>query len=279
MSLPVDSVFQLLGVPQPSRLGLARREEWRRVPGARPRVLGHRGARHAAPENTLRAFRLARDEGADGIEIDVRMTADGELVIAHDDVLPAEAYDSRGPFTEMEPPCISRLTASQLQNVRLAENEKVPTLREVLDFALQTGMCVNVELKRDVLDRSKLVRDACSLLNFLGGEGILVSSFDPVIVRGVAERCPDVPVAWLVHAEQRLLKKGPGWQLLGAAGVNPQTTDLSLDRVRQLRDAGALVNVWTVNDPARARELAAAGVDGLISDIPRVILDALANAD
>jgi glycerophosphoryl diester phosphodiesterase len=279
MSSPVDSVEQLFGIPKPSRLGLDRREEWRRVPGTRPRVLGHRGARHAAPENTLRAFRLALDEGADGIEIDVRMTTDGELVIAHDDVLPAEAYDGRGPFTEMEPPRISRLTASQLQNVRLAENEKVPTLREVLDFAYQTRTSVNVELKRDVLDRGKLVRDACALMNQLGGERILVSSFDPLIVRAVAQRCPDVPVAWLVHAEQRVLKNGPGWQLLGAAGVNPQTVELSLNRVRQLRDAGALVNVWTVNDPARARELAAAGVDGLITDTPRVILNALASAD
>jgi glycerophosphoryl diester phosphodiesterase len=83
----------------------------------------------------------------------------------------------------------------------------------------------------------------------------------------------------LVHAEQRVLKNGPGWQLLGAAGVNPQTVELSLNRVRQLRDAGALVNVWTVNDPARARELADAGVDGLITDTPRVILNALASAD
>ncbi len=261
--------------PRLSQRALARLAVWKRRPGERPKVLGHRGARHAWPENTLLAYQRALDEGADGIEIDVRTTADGALVIAHDDVLSPETHDARGPFAEIEPPRLGQLTASQLESVRLAQGERIPTLREVLEFSRRTGSLVNVELKRDVASRSQLVRDACALLDSFEDVHALVSSFDPFILRAVRARCPDVPVAWLVHAEQRVLKHAPGWRLWGADGVNPESVDLPASRIQELSSAGALINVWTVNEPARARELSALGVDGIITDAPGAILHAL----
>ncbi len=270
------STLSALVLDSGDRTALARQrtDEWRRPEGARPRVYGHRGARHAEPENTLRAFHAAMAEGAEGIELDVRLTADGVPVIAHDEALPAGARDPRGPIDQF-PPRLSSLSASQLDAVRLPSGERIPTLAEALRFRSETGAYVNVELKGDVPARGALVRAACDALDTLGSDRILVSSFDPRIVRAVARRCPDVPVAWLVHSGQRILKHSPGWQHIGAVGVHPEGKDLTRERIAALRAQGALVNVWTVNDPDRARELADAGVDGLITDTPRRILNAL----
>lgn len=276
MSLPAEStrlLLPLLGLAPPSALAIERRLEWKRPSGERPRVYGHRGARHAEPENTLRAFEAAMKEGAEGIELDVRLTADGVCVIAHDEALPAGSRDARGPI-DGEAPRISALSASQLAAVRLPSGERVPTLREALGFRSDTGAFVNVELKSDLPARDKLVRAACDALEKYGAERILVSSFDPRMVRAVARRCQDVPVAWLVHSGQRVLRYAPGWQLLGAVGVHPEATE-PLERISGFARRGAIVNVWTVNDPERARALADAGVDGLVTDAPRKILDAL----
>lgn len=262
------------GPREQTALARQRMNEWKRPEGARPRVYGHRGARHAEPENTLRAFYAAMTEGAEGIELDVRLTADGVPVIAHDETLPPGARDPRGPIDQF-PPRLSSLSASQLDAVRLPGGERIPTLAEALRFRSETGAYVNVELKGDVPARGALVRAACDAFDTLGADRILVSSFDPRIVRAVARRCPDVPVAWLVHSKQRILKHSPGWPLLGAVGVHPEAKGLSDERIATLLAQGALVNVWTVNDPERARELAEAGVDGLITDTPRLILDAL----
>jgi glycerophosphoryl diester phosphodiesterase len=213
-------------------------------------------------------------EGAEGIELDVRLTADGVPVIAHDDALPAGSRDGRGPI-DHEPPRISRLSASQLAAVRLPSGERIPTLVEALHFRTETLALVYVELKGDVPSRPTLVEAACAAFERYGDDRILVSSFDPRIVWAVSRRRPDVPVAWLVHSGQRILKHSPGWQSLGAVGVHPEGKQLSDARIQALLEQGALVNVWTVNDPERARELALAGVDGLITDAPRKILEAL----
>lgn len=251
-----------------------RREEWRRPEGGAPWVLGHRGARHAAPENTLRAFDLALQEGAAGVELDVRMTGDGQLVVLHDPELPSALT---GAPDHAPAPRVADLSASQLASLRL-DGERIPTLEEVLDWQRETRTRLNVELKGDVPSRGHVVRTACELIRRYGGESILISSFYPSMLLECSLRLPDVPTAWLVHAEQRLLKTAPGWQWTGAIAVHPEVVDLSLARVTALRAAGAIVNVWTVNQPEDALRLARWGVDGLITDTPGGILAALSQA-
>lgn len=266
MSSRVDALLRRDGSP----LYRQRREAWRRSDGRPPQVLGHRGAKHAAPENTLRAFDLALGEGAAGVELDVRMTGDGELVVLHDPELPAAC------FAGSPRPAIGELSASQLASVRLPDGERIPTLQEALDWQQDTGAFMNVELKGDVPSRGHVVRAACELLRRHGGDRILISSFYPRMLLECSFRLPDVPTAWLVHAEQRLLKAAPGWRWTGSAAVHPQVLDLSEARVAALRTGGAIVNVWTVNQPEDAVRLARWGVDGLITDAPGEILAALA---
>lgn len=292
---------------QRSSLHRSRVAEWKRAPGELPHVLGHRGARHAEPENTLRAFDRALVEGARGVELDVRMTADGELIVVHDpEWVPASASQGAGasqeegalprvgapqearPLREGDAPReasfpdatptkipFDRLSASQVAALELAGGERIPTLAQVLDWQRDTGAWLNVELKGDVPSQGHVVRAACSLIAAHGGDRILISSFYPRMVAECALRLPDVPICWLVHAGQRYLKNAWGWEFTGAAGVHPEHVDLSGTRLAQWLAAGAVVNVWTVNDGDTARRLAALGVDGLISDCPGLVLEAL----
>ncbi len=269
----------------------------------RPLVLAHRGARRDAPENTLVAFDEALRQGADGVELDVRTTCDGHLVVAHDDELPLGATSTGGhPIgSEKERVRIGQLFAAQLRHVRLPSGEAVPSLEEVLDWRRRTGALLNVELKRDVASRLLLVEKTAALLRKLGTERVLVSSFDPRIVWGVSRQLPEVPVAWLTHRDQHRLGRDLGYRLVGALeqrgdkeggvsrwlehgkrlgtlGVHPELGGIDERRVKRLLATGVLVNVWTVNEVDDARRLAQLGVDGIITDVPGQILAGLERA-
>ena len=245
-------------------------QRFRRASGAPPLVLGHRGARREAPENTLRAFELATTQGAAGVELDVRLDGSGRVIVLHDRTL--ERVTNGDDVRDVEV-----LDARALDELRLAGDATIPTLDAVLDWAVAGGHLLNVELKRDVGTPRALVWRVAKLLRARAParELVLLSSFDPLFVRALGWLLPEVPTAWLVHAKQRVLRSAPGFRRLGAVAVHPELALCSDARVRRWRARGALVNVWTVNDPAEARRLAAAGVDAIISDVPGEIVRAL----
>jgi glycerophosphoryl diester phosphodiesterase len=218
------------------------------------RVIAHRGASAARPENTLAAFTHARELGADGVELDARWTADGHVVVHHDAHLP----DGRA-LVELE---------------RADLPEWLPTLDQVLDRC--QGLLVNVEIKNDPGDpdhdpsgqRGVAIADRLSAR--AGGPELLVSSFDHALVGLVHDRHPELPTAALVahtRRPERLLER---LAQAGHAAVNP--VDALVDRtfVDLARAAGLAVYVWTVDDPARIAQLAALGVDGVITNVPDV---------
>ncbi|MDQ2646489.1 MAG: glycerophosphodiester phosphodiesterase [Myxococcota bacterium] len=244
---------------------------FRRVPGARPLVLGHRGSPERAPENTLSSFQLAQQEGADGFEFDVRLDGSGEVVVFHDRTLTRMSGErSRAR--------VDRVPTSALKQIELGSGERIPLLLEVLELGRAHDLCLNVELKASPGSRRKLVARVAEQLRDepRGPERLLLSCFDPWVVWWLSHTLPGFAVAWLVHDQQRLFKYGVGRGLLGAAGINPQHTLLEPARVERWKRGGGLVNTWTVNDPVRAREYAELGVDSIISDVPGKILAALA---
>ncbi len=265
---------------------------WRRPAGARPFVFGHRGARHAAPENTLGAFELARDEGADGVELDVRLDRTGDVVVAHDATLSrvTEERDSRR---------VDQLSRSQLDLVDVGGGEPIPRLRSALDFCRAHGLRVNVELKSDLnppgtdspwRDKLRGVLSAQHVALVRGcareaqripdaGRMILFSSFNPLLVVALRRIVPQIPAAWLVHDQQDLAlglaRRRMPRELLGLRAVHPQRTLATAGNISAWHSNDALVNVWTVNEPQEAVALAARGIDGLISDYPGRLLSAL----
>jgi glycerophosphoryl diester phosphodiesterase len=244
---------------------------WQRTPGTRPFVLGHRGARHAAPENTLAAFELSRTEGADGVELDVRLDGSGQVIVLHDPTLERVTQGAERRHAEDIP-------SRELSRLDVGKGERVPLLSEVLSWAREHGQRVNVELKSDVRNRMLLLREVATVMTRQALPDVLFSSFHPYFVWWLARRLPELPRAWLVHRKQHILKYAPGLRQLGANALHPEHVLASSARVERLKRAHYLVNTWTVNDPARARELARIGVDAIISDVPGQILASLASA-
>jgi len=252
--------------------GPRRVRAWRRR-SERPWVLGHRGARRRAPENTLRAFELAMEEGADGVELDVRLDGDGDVVVIHDPSL--ERVASNGDVR-----AVARLSSSELARVDLGGGERVPRLADVLDWAKTKGARVNVELKRDVPSRLALVGAVGRLLATepQGAEWLVLSSFDPRIVAATARLLPWLPSGWLVEPRTGIPARSLPSRLVGATALHPHFSLVTADSIAPFREAGHAINVWTVNDPDEAGRLDALGVDTLISDQPGKILESLAQA-
>ncbi len=230
-------------------------------------MLGHRGARHAAPENTLSAFELALTEGAEGVELDVRLDGSGRVVVVHD---PDLARVSGGADQRR----IRDLSTRELALFRVHGGEPVPALAEVLDWASARAARVNVELKSDVPSLSALVAAVASDVRRSGAsaERIFFSSFHPWLVRAMVAALPDYCSCWLIHEKQQAFRTAALFWSLGAAGVHPEHTLVTAERLQRWRRAGALVNTWTVNAPEEARRLSELGVDALISDNPGALV-------
>lgn len=259
--MPKSSLARL--VPHLGRLGRATR--WRRTRG-RPRVWAHRGDSAHAPENTLRAFAQAAAAGADGIELDVMLDADHELVVFHD----RELARLTGRPGRMED-----LPARERAELRVG-GERVPLLAEVL---AEVDLEINVELKAPRVGRvGALVAATAAVIKASGrADRILVSSFDPVALIQLHRRLPDVALAFLFHDEQVLpLRRGWVATWIGASLVHPQSTLCGDASVRAWHAAGLPVNAWTVDERDELLRLAALGVDGVFCNDPAHAIAVLA---
>ena len=220
----------------------------------RPLVLGHRGACAEAPENTMRSFRLALEQGADGVELDVQLSADGVAVVIHDDTLD-RTTDSHGR--------ISELPWERIRQAR-AGGEPVPRLEEACAWAAETGAWLNVEIKAAGAEAASLA--AVEEAGLMGRT--VFSSFYPGIVLEVGRLAPRAARYFLTERWDDEIRHGV--PTLGVGGVclkNPLATE---EVLRELAEAGLPVVVWTVDDPARIRELLRGGVRAVITNRPAV---------
>lgn len=234
----------------------------------RPLILGHRGARREAPENTVPAFRRALELGADGVELDARLTADGVVIVLHDDDL-ARTTAGHGRADELTFEEIRRFAVRGADGAVWAD-VRVPTLAEALE-ALAPARLVNVELKGPDGDRGlerrvlEVVREAGML------EQVVFSSFSPVHLRRLRRLDRSIALAYLFGL--RPWRPAP-WALaeeLALEALHPSRLAATAGLLRQARKRGLRVRVWTVNAAAEARRLARWGVDGIISDVPDVV--------
>jgi glycerophosphoryl diester phosphodiesterase len=228
-------------------------------------VIGHKGAAGLAPENSLAAFRLALEVGADGVELDVRRTADGALAVHHD----ATLADGRS---------VVDLAVGELP-------DGIATLPPVLDACDRLAL-VNVEIKNWPLDGDfdeslgivDSVVEALAARPVTQRERYVVSCFHLPTVDRVRELAPDLVTAWLVG----IAGSDDGAQVIAEAvdhghrALHPHHALVTPALVERAHDEELAVNAWTCNDPDRIRWLAReAGVDGIVTDIPDVALAAL----
>ena len=236
-----------------------------------PLILGHRGASAEAPENTLAAFRLALEQGADGIELDVTLTADGAVVVIHDDRLDR---------TTTGQGLVGRLTLAEIRACEAGyparfggrfPGLRVPTLAEVFE-ACGDHAIINIELKHDHSPGRQLARRVVELIHAHGWQRrVLLSSFQFSSLGRVKALDPSLPVALLYMAPvfgprlaECLARRLPH------EAHHPAARGLSANDIAWYHQHNLRVNAWTVDDEAELRRLALAGVDGLITNRPEV---------
>jgi glycerophosphoryl diester phosphodiesterase len=235
-----------------------------------PLILGHRGASRDAPENTHAAFRLALEQGADGVELDVWRCASGEVVVIHD--VDTARTAPGGPARD-----VRRSTWRELRTADVGAwagarwtGERIPLLAEVLE-ALPSAL-VNVELKSARAPDPRLALAVARVIAAArAAERCLVSSFDPLLLAAFRASAPGVRTGALFAADQAWrAREAIGTRLVCAAAVHPHRTLVDDVRLRGWRARRLAVNVWTVDAPAELSRLAALGVDGLITNRPAV---------
>ncbi|MCS7059702.1 MAG: glycerophosphodiester phosphodiesterase family protein [Anaerolineae bacterium] len=230
-------------------------------------VIGHRGASAHAPENTLAAFRLAREQGADGIEFDVKRCATGEVVVMHD-VSVDRTTNGRG--------AVHDLSLDELRRLNAGNGERVPLLDEVFEelggrdhptFLFNVEV-TNYHTPHDGLEAA--VVDVVRRHNI--AHRVLFSSFNPLTVHRLSRLAPDVPRA-ILYAPDMPLYLRRVW--LGAIVAHefrhPHFSTVTPQLVEALRRRFLRVNVWTVNEPDDIRRMMDCGVAGVIGDSPRTL--------
>ncbi len=237
--------------------------------GDKPLVFGHRGARQAAPENTLAAFRRALEMGADGIELDVMLSADGVPVVIHDFTL-ERTTNGYGRVEEQ--------TLDQLRELDAGghfapefRGEPIPTLAEVLD-ALGGALRINIELKSTSRGDNGLETRVVELVRGRSLEGsIIFSSFNPLSLWRAKRLAPEVRRGLLYSRDMPFfLRRAWAAPFLGLDAAHPEAGMVDARYMRWAQGHGYRVNVWTVNEPPAMLRLMDLGVDALITDRPDV---------
>jgi glycerophosphoryl diester phosphodiesterase len=211
----------------------------------RPLLLGHRGARavQSIPENTLASFDRALADGCDGFEFDVRLTVDLEAVVCHDEKIGRDK--------------IERATAKEVS--------QLPRLRDVLQRYRDSFL--DIELKVKGLERT--VVDL--FLRLKPRKGCVVSSFLPGALKSLHAEDSTIPLGLICESKTQLRS----WSELPVNYVIPHHELLDADLVRKVKGAGKKIIVWTVNDPAAMLQFTEWGVDGIISDDTKLLVQTL----
>jgi len=231
------------------------------------KVLGHRGFAGRYPENSLLAFRKAVQVGADGVELDLRQTADGHVVVIHDATLDR---------TTTGQGVVQELTLRQIQQFRLRsvtdgddsihENLTVPTFEQVLDVLKGTGLYLRVEIKQSgIEDKAVRMIHAAGIKPFCW-----ISSFQIPVLEAVKQADPSLPVVWISlafeqHSYHQVRSLVAGVDFCLGPVLRP-------DHVRQVKADGLSVGFWTINDKTQLDCTLRLGADCIISDAPDSIL-------
>jgi glycerophosphoryl diester phosphodiesterase len=274
------------------------------APLTSPHILNiaHRGARSLAPENTLAAARKGLEVGADMWELDIQMTADGELIVIHDNTLKRtsnvrEVFPERKPwlvheftldeirlldfgswFRKQDP--FGQIAAGMVAESDLASylHQQAPTLREALTFTREHSWSVNLEIK-DLSgnpDPHQVAKKILALVENLDMvDSVLISSYNQDYLAKLRETHPHIATGVLVskphpHPE-KLLRR------LGAQAYHPRLSGFRPTDIALLHRNDCRVHVWTVNDRKTMERLVRAGVDGIFTDFPQLLSSVLSS--
>lgn len=236
-----------------------------------PAIFSHRGASAHAPENTLAAFELAVEQGADGIELDVKLSADGEVVVIHDATLD-RTTGTHGRVKDMKLGELQALDAGSFFSEKF-KSEKIPTLEQVFE-TVGDKTFINVELTNYTTPRDHLVESVCMLVKRFGFQKkVLFSSFLAGNLSKSRSYLPSVPTGLL--ALPGLL--GAWYRSFGFAfgkydALHPHIKNATQQHIYFVHRLNRRAHVWTVNEEEDMRRLFKWGVDAIFTDDPQLAL-------
>lgn len=240
------------------------------------RVIAHRGFSAVAPENTLAAVRWAIAAGADMVEVDVTVTADGHVICLHDDTLD-RTTDGRGPATALPLAAIAGLDAGSWFGPRFA-GERVPTLDQVLALA-KGRMLLNVEIKPEAVEHDAVAKVAALIRRHAMLDQVVVSSFAPEALRRMKLTAPEVVTVSLLNDELHAgLDPLEVVQEVGSRGLNLSSDEVTPELVERCHRHGLPVSVYTVNSKRQMRRLVRMGVHAIFTDHPDRLRDVVAES-
>jgi glycerophosphoryl diester phosphodiesterase len=221
--------------------------------------------------NTLPAFELAAAQGADGVELDVHLSQDKQLIVLHDFTVDHSA-NGHGYARDMTLAQLKALDAGSWKDEKYP-NARIATLNEVFE-AVGHKLYVNVEIKSETVETDGVEQSLADCIErFDMTRRVIVSSFNPLALKRFREIMPEVPIGYLYMPQEQPFAEV--MQRLPHEARHPQHTMIDKAYMDWARKQGYRVNTWTVNDAVRAVELRNLGVDALITDHPDVILEAL----
>ncbi len=234
----------------------------------KPPFLAHRGASASAPENTLAAFKKARDWGATWLEFDVMMAACGELLVFHDESL-ERTTNGKGLVRDYPYSYLKTLDAGAWFDKQFA-GEKIPSLKEVLSFIKENQLFANIEIKALVGQEKEIVTRILELTETYPSAQLLFSSFSLPVLKELRQQSSNCHLGFLLDQLE------PAWEIsyqgLQGSTLNVNQALLKPELIKTLTASGLPLLAYTVNDPARAEELFSCGVTAVFTDCPDKML-------
>ena len=238
----------------------------------RPLILAHRGAPREAPENTLSAFQKAREMGADGVELDILLTKDRQIVVTHNENILE--------FTGLNQN-LSSLTLHELRALDFGshfsstfKDEKIPLLAEVFEL-LRGKMIINVEIKGTHIFNDGREEILAKLIQDLKMEDqVWISSFNIFALRRMSKLAPHLKRGYLFYEKQDFFSRKGGWDFF----VKPQSWNVSRaliqnNTIQAIHQKNRECWIWTVNEEKEVKNFSQAGADVIITDEPRKFLN------
>lgn len=223
-------------------------------------VLAHRGASGSEPENTLRAFETAYQMGADGLELDVFLTKDKQLVVTH---------NNNTALLTGKKHLIRKTDFKNLRKLDFGKKEKIPTLAEVFDQCLKKFSVINIEIKSTGLRTDGIEKRLAELIKtYKCSDQVIISSFNPLNLLRFKRLLPKVRLGYLLCQEQTLIARN--WRMINL--VKPYSLHLDQNLYRQKKFHSFFdfprVYLWTVNTVEQMQFWLDKGVEGIITNYP-----------
>ena len=228
----------------------------------------HRGFSGKYPENTMLAFEKAVEIGADGVELDVQLTKDGEVVIIHDETID-RTTDGKGYVVDYTYEELSKLDASYIYTGKMGFN-KIPTLKEYFELAKDLDFVTNIELKTGINQYLGIEEKVYKLIKeYKLEKKVIISSFNHFSVLRMKKIAPELKCGFL--SEDWIIDAGAYTASHGIECFHPRFNNLIPEVVEELKRNNIEINTWTVNKEEDIKDLINKGIDILIGNYPDLV--------